>query len=124
MILLIFVALCFIFLLVKEGKTEHFQQWDPLWIGKSSNDCYTEKPKDCLAYANCGLCYKDGKKKCLPGDTQGPFFAEGCRAWEHTNYYDRHIFGEKVTTITPSFDKFLPGYEIMYPSPVARSALQ
>jgi|688.fasta_scaffold191440_2 hypothetical protein len=127
-IFLIFIILCSIFLFfnnnaIKTNNTEHFQ-WDPLWVGKTSLDCYNEKPKDCLSYSNCGLCWKNGIKKCIPGDTQGPFFKERCHAWEHTNYYDRHIFGEKVTTVKPSWDQFNPGYEVMYPSPVSRSALQ
>lgn len=107
----------------KNENREHFQ-WDPLWVGKTSLDCYGETTKDCMNYSNCGLCYKDGQRKCLPGDSQGPFFEERCKGWEHTNYYDRHIFGEKVTTLRPSWDAVLPGYETVYPSPIAVQTLQ
>ena len=128
LIIMVIVIVCFIFMLMNNKQKqivdmEHFQ-WDPLWVGRQSLDCYGENPKDCLAYSNCGLCYKNGQKRCLPGDTEGPFFEENCGAWKHTNYYDRYIFGEKVTTLRPSFDKWYPSYEVYYPSPIARSTLQ
>lgn len=128
-ILLIIMIICLILLFINKKNTqntqntEHFQ-WDPLWVGKMSLDCYGENPKDCLAYSNCGICYKHGQRRCLPGDTEGPFFEEGCGAWKHTNYYDNNIFGQKVTTIRPSFDRWNPGYEIYYPNPIAASTLQ
>ena len=128
LVLLIFIVACFIFLLASDKNKisetfEHFQ-WDPLSVGKTSLDCYGETPKDCMTYSNCGLCHKDGQQICLPGDVQGPFFEENCPAWEYTNYYDKYPFGEKETTITPSWDRFLPGFEQKFPSPIARSTLQ
>ena len=141
-IILIVVALGIAYILCKNKRqpimqeTEHFQWekedkpmntstlWDPLWVGKVSSDCYSENHRDCMNYSNCGLCIKDGQKQCVPGDAQGAFFKEGCDQWQHTNYYDRHIFGEKVTTITPSWDKFYPEFEAHWPSPVSWSTLQ
>jgi hypothetical protein len=121
-LLLLFVVICLIFFLAKENNKEHFQ-WDPLWVGNQSLDCYGETPRDCMKYSNCGLCYQYGKKTCLPGDNQGPYFKEGCDAWKYTDYYDRHIFGEKVTTTSRDWSYRAPDYEIVYPSPVSRSAL-
>ena len=128
LILLIFLVICFIFLLANDkknemGNAEHFQ-WEPLWVGKTSLDCYNENPRDCMTYSNCGLCHKDEKKKCLPGDVNGPFFEENCPAWEYTNYYDKYVFGEKDTIVTSSWDRFLPGFEQKFPNPIARSTLQ
>lgn len=97
--------------------------WDPLWKGKRALDCYNLNKRDCMKYSNCGLCLKDGKSKCVPGDEQGPLFEENCEHWVHTNYYDRHIFDEKVTRISRPFDYHYPEYEVMYPSPTSRSAL-
>ena len=102
-------------------KLEHFY-WEPRWVGPKSNDCYTEKPENCLKFSNCGICLNN-KNKCIPGDEQGPLFKERCNGWAHSNYYDRHIFGEKVTTITPSLSQFYPDYEYWAPSPTSRSSL-
>ena len=77
-----------------------------------------------MKYSNCGLCLKDGKQECIPGDVQGPLFKEDCEGWQHTNYYDRHIFGEKVVTLSPPWSKFYPDYEARYPSPTSRATLQ
>lgn len=106
---------------IKEGNDNDF--WALKGMGIKAKDCYSLSGKDCLNYSNCGLCYKDDKAQCIPGDTQGPFFKEDCEQWEHTNYYDRHIFGEKVTTITPPWNKFYSEYEARYPSPQSRATL-
>lgn len=119
------IVLLIIFLSLNTQNKEHFQ-WEPRWKGLQSQDCYTEKPENCLKYSNCGFCLNnDGKQpKCIPGDNDGPMFQEHCPAWMHSNYYDRHIFGEKVTRITPSWAQFYPEYEYTAPSPISRSALQ
>lgn len=98
--------------------------WDPDWVGKRSLDCYKQNKRNCMKYSNCGLCLKDGKMTCIPGDVQGPLFKEDCEGWIHTNYYDRHIFGEKVVTISPPWSKFYPDYEARWPSPKSRATLQ
>ncbi len=118
LILIIFIVLYLIQIRQEARKTlnEHFQ-WDPLWIGKTSINCYGENNKDCLKYSNCGLCSNGNKTQCVPGDVDGAFFMEGCQKWKYTNYYDRNIFNDNVTTNAQSWDAFLPGYEIMYPSP-------
>ena len=103
------MLLCNMLMSVRVDNKEHFH-WEPRWTGPVSNDCYTEKTKDCLNYSNCGICLSDNPK-CIPGDAQGPFFKERCTGWAHSNYYDRHIFDEKVTTITPSWSEFYPEYE-------------
>jgi len=91
--------------------------------GPNNIDCYKLNQRDCMKYANCGLCLKNGRKECVPGDTQGPFFKEDCEGWMHTDYYDRHIFNEKVVTISPPWSKFYPDYEVRYPSPKSRATL-
>ncbi len=105
------------------GQSTHGFQWDPLWVGRTANDCYNLHPDQCMQYSNCGLCQKGANIECVPGDEQGPLFKETCEGWGHTNYYDRGIFGETVTTVTPPWSKIYPDYEAWYPSPVARSSL-
>lgn len=97
--------------------------WDLNQVGKIANDCYELNDKDCIKYSNCGLCIKDDKLKCIPGDVQGPLFKEDCEGWIYTDYNDRYIFGEKVTTMTPPWNKFYSEYEIRYPSPKSRATL-
>jgi hypothetical protein len=95
------------------NQVEHFY-WEPKWHGPKSNDCYTEKPQNCLKFSNCGICLNN-KNKCIPGDAHGPLFKERCNGWVHSNYNDRYIFGEKVTTMTPSWGQFYPDYEYWAP---------
>jgi hypothetical protein len=104
------MLLCVLLMSIRVGNKEHFH-WEPKWKGLISNDCYTEKPGNCLNYSNCGMCLSDNKPQCRPGDEQGPFFKEHCSGWMYSNYYDRKIFGEKVTSITPSFGQVYPDYE-------------
>lgn len=106
---------------IKEGKDNDY--WDLVGMGMKAKDCYALNNDQCMNYSNCGICYKDGKSQCIPGDTQGPFFKEDCEQWQHTNYYDRHIFGERVTTISPPWNKFYHEYEARYPSPQVRATL-
>lgn len=122
-LLLLFIVICLIFFLIKEKDNKEHFQWDPLWVGKTSLDCYGETPRDCMTYSNCGLCRQNGKQVCMPGDNQGPFFNEGCDTWKHTDYYDRHIFGEKVTTTSRDWSYRVPDYAIYYPSTVSRATL-
>jgi len=102
---------------------KHNDSWNQLEVGKTAIDCYNLSEKDCMNYSNCGLCLKDNKKKCIPGDVHGPLAEETCDGWAYTNYYDRFIFGEKVTTITPSWSKFYSDYEVKFPSPQVRATL-
>ncbi len=97
--------------------------WDPLWLGRTNKDCYNLNEEDCMKYTNCGLCLNNGKAKCIPGDDTGPLFKEGCDRWVHTNYRDRHLFGEKVVTIIPPHDYRYPDYEAWWPSPQSRATL-
>lgn len=121
-ILIILVIL--LFWIYSKNKQEHFDAelnaehhlWDPAWVGKKALDCYSLDKRDCMKYSNCGLCLKDGKMECIPGDEQGPLFKEGCRGWMHTNYYDRNIFGERVTTISPPWSHQYADYEAWFPS--------
>ena len=127
-IILIFaVAVLVIFFNMLNYPVEGFDGegflWDPLWVGKKSNDCYSLNNRDCMKYSNCGLCDQFGRLECVPGDEQGPLFKDNCSQWIHTNYYDRHIFGEKVVTATPSWSQFYPEYELRYPSPTSRATL-
>ncbi len=87
-------------------------------------DCYRLNGKNCLKYANCGLCLKDGEVNCIPGDDQGPFFKEDCMGWLNTNIFDNHIFNdERVLRGYPPWNMFYPTDEARYPSPTVRSSL-
>jgi hypothetical protein len=97
--------------------------WDLNWVGPAHKDCYKLKDRDCMKYSNCGLCVLNGQMQCVPGDKHGPTFKEGCEQWIHTDYHDRHIFDEKVTTVSPSFDYKYPDYEAWWPSPKSRATL-
>lgn len=99
------------------------QEWSPLWVGKGSSDCYNEPLDKCMTNTNCGICKYNDTVKCVPGDINGPFFDSKCQDYIYTNNYDRHLFGEKVTTRTSPWNTFYSHYEVYYPSPVARSAL-
>lgn len=85
---------------------------------KLSNDCYTESPETCLNYSNCGLCQKNGKQKCLPGDVNGPYYHLGCNEWEYLDNYDERIYDKKNLVNTVPFDHYYPNdYEMWYPPP-------
>lgn len=120
---LIFTIIVIIIFVYYYKQRESFQ-WDPLFVGKTSVDCYAENNKDCLNYSNCGICIgRESQPKCMPGDENGPFFNEGCRKWAYTNYYDKNIFDEKTTNLMQPWDKWQPGYEVKFPSPITRSTL-
>ena len=132
MLLLVAVIVFYWIFNNKNGNKEGFYNvpdysdnsyWDPDWVGKRSLDCYKHNKRECMKYSNCGLCIKDGKMQCIPGDVQGPLFKEDCEDWMYNNYYDRYIFGEKVVTVSPPWSKFYPDYEARYPSPHVRSTL-
>lgn len=111
-LILILILLIFIF----DDKNESFN-WDLKANGGESPDCYGETLRDCLKYNNCGICSKNNKKTCIPGNVDGPYFEERCSGWTYTDYDDLHIFGEKVLKNVDPWNRNLPGYEIIYPSP-------
>jgi len=119
-ILIVITSIILLLLLSQKNKAEHF--WEPKWHGEESQDCYTEKPENCLKFSNCGFC-SNQCDKCIPGDKDGPFYRGNCGKWLYSNYGDRHIFNEKVTSVTSPWDRFYPGYEATFPSPVSWSAL-
>ena len=98
--------------------------WNYNNVGPTTSDCYNLDNKTCLQYSNCGLCLKDNKSTCLPGDEQGPFFVEDCQKWAYTNFYDGRTTDDKQTIITPPWNTFYPIYEARYPSPISVSTLQ
>ena len=102
---------------------DHNKQ-DIKWIGKSSLDCYKESKNDCLKFSNCGICHKNCKLKCIPGDGQGPLFDDSCQNWTFTDYYDNYIFGEKETKTVRPWSHFIPESVCIFPSPIARASLQ
>lgn len=122
--LLTIILICLVISLVNalfgrhdtQPLAEHFQ-WDPLWEGPDSVDCYAQSTDTCLNYSGCGLCKNNTCLQCVPGDINGPFFKEGCNQWIYTNYYDDNVFGEKVTSITPSWDRIQPDYQQPTPDP-------
>lgn len=125
-IILILVILLLVWLnrAQRMNNVEGFD-WDPLSVGQQSDNCYKQNLNDCLKYSNCGICHQGAKLQCKPGNVDGPFFDERCNGWTYTNYYDRHIFKEAVTTTTPSWSKFYPqDYEIWFPMPSDTAALQ
>lgn len=97
------------------GFTNGFS-WNNKWMGRQALDCYSLPSGECMNYGNCGLCLKDGVGTCVPGDEQGPLFKDDCQSWAYTNYNDRHVFGEKILTITNPWSTVLPDYETIYPS--------
>ena len=97
--------------------------WDPLFVGKDAIDCYKLYPNQCLNYASCGLSLKNNKLKCIPGDSNGPFFKDDSMGWIHTNVYDGYIFGDKVIRAVPPWSMYYPSYETRYPSPKVASTL-
>ncbi len=105
-----------------DKKIEKFH-FDPLFVGQDGVDCYKLYTDQCLNCANCGLCLKDNKLKCVPGDSKGPFWKDDCMGWIHTNEYDKYIFGEKVIRATPPWSMYYPSYETRYPSPKIASTL-
>ena len=129
-ITLIIISL-FLYLL-SSTRTEHFYT-DPYFMGKSavsglygkdSANCYNESISDCLNYANCGLCKKDGVNKCIPGDKDGSFFEGGCDHWTYKDYIDRHIYGKTITRTTRPYDYHaINDYETWWPSPIAAGVL-
>lgn len=107
---------------IKSGKENDF--WVQTDAGMKAKDCYGLPRNECLRYSNCGICMKNGRSECMPGDEQGPFFKEDCQGWAYSNVYDRYIFGERVTTVTPPWSMFYPDYEQRTISPVVASTLQ
>lgn len=135
-IIIVLIILCYRRTTIKEHyqtdlfdtikKSKDNNSWDQLSNVPRHPDCYKLSNNQCLNYANCGLC-KGGDHpnslECVPGDEHGPLFKTGCGRWIYTNFYDGQNFGTRKVRSTPSFDRFESFYEIMYPSPVSRSAL-
>ena len=121
-IIVILIVVILFFISKRTDKTENF--WSPLHKGPRSLDCYKLSKGDCMKHANCGLCLKDRKLTCIPGDYNGPFFKEDCLGWIHTNTHDRHMFdGERIRRRVPPWSMFYPTYGARYPSPRAWSTL-
>jgi hypothetical protein len=98
--------------------------WDQLQEGPISPNCYNLSYKKCLDCSNCGICLINGQPpQCVPGDEQGPFFKSNCDKWLYSNFYDRRIFNEKITSITDPWNKFYPDYEAWYPMHLGRAQL-
>lgn len=50
--------------------------------GDNECNCYKKKNLiNCTSCTNCGMCLKNGKAKCIPGDHLGPYFEDGCQKW-------------------------------------------
>lgn len=91
--------------------------------GNISEDCYSLTPDKCMDFQNCGLCLIKGKSpQCVPGDVEGPYFKDSCDRWAYTNYNDRQMFSEKVTTVTAPWNFPYPDYDTWYPT-TARATL-
>src|SRR3990172_11232190 len=117
----IIIFILVILLVMWYNRTQRLEgfHWDILWQGRDSEDCSKENLNDCLKYSNCGICRQGDRLSCKSGDVNGPFFDKSCNDWTYTNYYDRHIFNEAVTTTTPSWSKFYPmDYEVYFPGPI------
>ncbi len=118
-LVLIFIILYY---LTNYRKTDNFYNVSsvlPKWQNQISQDCSTEKLDNCLNFSNCGIC----NDKCVFGDEEGPLFTGLCKNWLYSNYRDRKIFNEKVTSNTLPWSTFYPEFEATFPSPISRSAL-
>lgn len=97
-------------------------QWDLLWpnyVGNHANDCYKLNNSNCLKYSNCGVCIKNGKTQCVPGDIDGPFFKDNCKYWTYDAKYGNNVISNKEITTTLPWNKFYPEFEVRYPSPTS-----
>lgn len=129
--IIIILILLLVAILTYSRNTEKFSDltvnnssWNPRWVGQRASDCHSLDKEQCLNYTNCGLCLNNNHEpKCVHGDVHGPLFTERCQGWAHTDFYDRHIFGEKVTRITPPWSHVYSDYETWYPSPQVRATL-
>jgi len=123
-IIISIIAIIVIYKRIQYNTTQEAFTWNLLNVGPEASDCYSLNNKQCLENSNCGLCLKENKTECIPGDEQGPFFKEDCENWAYTNFYDGHIWDDKKTTISPPWSKFYSIYEARYPSPVVVSTLR
>ena len=85
--------------------------WDNLSVGKTNTDCYSLSPDKCTNFSNCGLCYRLGVPKCIPGDAKGALFEEKCDKWKYNNFYDRKFVNEQVCRKVLPWSYRYPEYE-------------
>ena len=105
-------------------KKENFENL--LDTGTQTNDCYEKSLNECPNYTNCGIATVGGKKKCIPGDVEGPLFETGTQfdQWTYKDQYSKYIFNESDDLRQyNTWSTFYPIYDVFYPSPVSRSAL-
>jgi hypothetical protein len=127
--LLMLVLLFLIVILInKSNLQEPF--WEPSCEGSACSDCYHLSMRDCMKYANCGLCItnsrgiKDAPRiECVPGDPNGPFFKEDCDQWKKTDSYDKYIFDGKEVMISPPTTAFYPEFEQRWVSAPVRGMM-
>lgn len=54
--------------------------------------CHLKDPEKCMSCLNCGLCVKaDGTKKCVSGDSSGPYFNNNCLYYSYGRERRREI---------------------------------
>lgn len=102
----------------KEGFLNYF--------GYYKNYCGNCESKDrtmCAKCLNCGVCYDNiGRGKCMPGDSNGPFFTNDCSFWEYSdpyfNYPYSHLF--PVVRVKQSY----PFYSYKFNTPYNHSQLK
>ena len=63
--------------------TEGFDMY-PYYSRRYCPSCEFRGRGSCSMCLNCGYCIKaDGTGRCLPGDSNGPYFAEDCAYWTY-----------------------------------------
>jgi len=67
------IIIFFILYLLKEKK-ETFEY---------CTDCNHKSYNKCINCTNCGVCIKDDKMYCEPGDANGPYKRIDCNKWLH-----------------------------------------
>ncbi len=120
-ILIVILIIVLIIDAILTNNNEHF--WEPSCTGSKAGNCYHLSERNCLKYANCGLCLQDGKTECVPGDVNGPYFKEDCAYWKKTDDYDKYLFEGQEVRISPPTTAYYPEYEQRWVSNGVRAML-
>lgn len=90
---------------------------------KYCKKCGYKTHRECLSCVNCGYCEtRSGNRHCLPGDKNGPTFAENCIVWKyrHPRVRYNYIYNPRRFYNYPYY--FTP-FSIMYNNPHGRGII-